>query len=97
MLFIKSIAGRHSNRRYTVKYWRAHVVDYIAYLLAQQKTAASAREARPDSPMQPPDGCPHLARLQARLRRSAGSALRDLADRLEPAAKPARLVCEECN
>lgn len=72
------------------------MLDYIAYLQARQRTADSALDARPDSPVQPPDEPRRLVRMNARIRRMAGRTLRDLADRLEPATERAHLVSEEC-
>jgi hypothetical protein len=58
--------------------------DYIAYLMAQQRTAEGAQEALPDSPVRNDDKEPHPSRSQRPFRHGISSGLRWLADRLEP-------------
>ena len=58
--------------------------DYIAYLTVQQKTASVARDALPDSPVQPIE-TEHRPEWPNRpVRHGISAGLRWLADRLEP-------------
>jgi hypothetical protein len=58
--------------------------DYIAYLMAQQRTADRAREALPDSPVRSPENAGDPGRWSYPFRRSISNGLRWLADRLDP-------------
>ena len=58
--------------------------DYIAYLIAQQHTAARAEAALPGSPVQPEPVPSRLARLSDASRHYLSDGLRWFADRLEP-------------
>jgi len=56
------------------------MLDYVVYLLAQQRMAHLASEALPDAPVQPETTRPELRSL----RRSIGLALYRLADAVAP-------------
>ena len=58
--------------------------DYIAYLMAQQRTADRAREAFPDSPVREREIELHPGRRSQPFRRSISNGLRWLADRFDP-------------
>ena len=57
---------------------------YVAYLTAQQRTAAFAHEARPDAPTHPALVAAHHGIRQVLVRHQVSLALHHLADRIEP-------------
>ena len=64
------------------------MMDDLAYLIAQRRTADRAREALPGSPLLPDHVRP--------LRRRLSVALRRLADRLEPVPHAGATTGAEC-
>ena len=60
------------------------MLNYVAYLAAQERTATHAREALPTSPVEPLMLESGVAQPN-RVRQRAGAALRRIADRLDPA------------
>jgi hypothetical protein len=58
--------------------------DYIAYLIAQQRTANRAQEALPDNPVRESGSEPYPGRRRHRFQHGISNVLRWLADRLDP-------------
>lgn len=68
------------------------MIEYITYLSAQRVVGGRARNALPDAPV---TADPIVRRrLTPRLRLAISQTLRALADRIEPAACPGRVVCD---
>ena len=65
------------------------MIDDLAYLIAQQRTAARAREALPGSPVLPDD-------QNKTLRHRGSVVLRRLADWLEPRPPAGATAVAEC-
>jgi hypothetical protein len=66
------------------------MIDFVAYLAAQQATERLSGEARPDAPVCPARSTTDPAALLISLRRQISLTLRQMADRVEPAS----LGCE---
>jgi hypothetical protein len=64
------------------------MLEFTAYIAAQELTQKSADEARPGAPARPDHARPRLASGWRGTRRAVSLALRRIADGIEPAPQP---------
>jgi hypothetical protein len=64
------------------------MIEFVAYIAAQQQTERHASEALPHAPVRPSRESPLRAAPQLQLRRRLSATLHRLADFVEPAPQP---------